>query len=159
MEEIEIGFTVNGEKKRLRVPPELTLVEILRDRLFLTGAKEGCGHGDCGACIVLVDGKAMNSCLMLAGQVEGKNITTIEGLAQNGELSELQKAFHEEGGAQCGYCSPGMILSAKALLDSGEKLDDESIREALSGVICRCGTYPRVIKAVQKVAKNRGEDS
>lgn len=154
MQDVHVTMKVNGETYSLTVPARESLLEILRDRLFLTGVKEGCGHGDCGACLVIMDGKLVNSCLVLAGDLDGVDITTVEGLAgENGELHPLQKAFLKEGAVQCGYCSSGMILSAKALIDSGVSLTEESIREGLSGVICRCGTYPRTIAAVMDAAQ------
>lgn len=153
MQDVTFTFTVNGVKHRLTVPARTSLLEVLREELMLTGTKEGCGHGDCGACIVLVNGKAVNSCLMLAGDLDGVDVVTVEGLAKDGEMHPLQKSFLKNGAVQCGYCTSGMLLSAKALIDSGEELDEEKVREGLSGVICRCGTYPRVISAVLETAE------
>jgi len=152
---IAIDMTVNGEVQHLEVEPSSTLVEVLRDTLHLTGTKEGCGLGDCGTCIVLVDGNPVNSCLMLAADAQGRHVTTIEGLAKNDRLDPLQESFIEKGAVQCGFCTPSMILSAKGLLDKKPDANTEEIKQALSGVLCRCGTYKKVIEAVQAVAGRR----
>ena len=149
---IPIVITVNGERQQVEVDPWMTLLEVLRDTLHLTGTKEGCGSGDCGTCIVLVDGSPVNSCLMLAVDAQGHQVTTIEGLAQGDELHPLQKSFIEKGAFQCGFCTPAMILSAKALLDKNPQPRTEEIKQALSGVLCRCGSYPKVIEAVLSVS-------
>ncbi len=154
---IAIDMTVNGEAQQLEVESSSTLLEVLRDTLHLTGTKEGCGLGDCGTCIVLVDGNPVNSCLMLAADARGRHVTTIEGLAKNDQLDPLQESFIERGAVQCGFCTPGMILSAKGLLDKKSHPNTEEIKQALSGVLCRCGTYKKVIEAVQAVA-GRGKD-
>ena len=146
---VAIDLNVNGEDFPIEVEPEKTLLEVLRDTLHFTGTKEGCGLGDCGTCIVLMDGQPVNSCLMLAVDARGRSITTIEGLDAGGELHPLQQSFLEKGAVQCGFCTPGMILSAKALLDENTKPSALEIKEALSGVLCRCGSYKKIIEAVQ----------
>jgi len=145
---VSIEFNVNGERYQVEVEPRFTLVELLRNRLHLLGTKEGCGTGDCGICIVLVDGRPVNSCLMLAVDADGRRVTTIEGLAEDGKLHPLQQSFIEKGAVQCGFCTPAMILSAKALLDKNPGAGVERIKEALSGVLCRCGSYTKIIEAV-----------
>jgi carbon-monoxide dehydrogenase small subunit len=144
-----IQIAVNGEDYDLSVEPHELLIDLLRDRLNLTGTKEGCGTGDCGGCTVLVDGKPLNSCLTLALEVDGKNILTIEGVARGGELHPLQEAFIEEGAVQCGFCTPGMILAAKALLDENPSPSEEEIKRGIAGNFCRCTGYKKIIKAVQ----------
>ena len=144
-----VKIAVNGEEYELLVKPNELLIDLLRDRLDLTGTKEGCGTGDCGGCTVLVDGKPLNSCLTLALEVDGKNILTIEGLAQGGELHPLQKAFIDEGAVQCGFCTPGMILSAKALLDENPHPSEEEIKRGIAGNFCRCTGYKKIVKAIQ----------
>ncbi len=144
-----IELTVNDELMQVEVEPQTTLLELIRDGLHLTGTKEGCGMGDCGTCIVLVDGKPVNSCLMLAADARGRSVTTIEGLAKGAELHPLQQSFIDQGAVQCGFCSPAMILSAKALLDEDPHPTEETIKRALSGVLCRCGSYKKIIAAVQ----------
>ena len=144
-----IDLTVNGEAYQLEVAPQTTLLELLRDQLHLPGTKEGCGLGDCGACIVLVGGKPVNSCLMLAVDAKGREVVTIEGLETNGQLHPLQRSFLEKGAVQCGFCTPAMILSAKSLLDKSPSPGEEEIKEALSGVLCRCGSYKKIIEAVR----------
>jgi carbon-monoxide dehydrogenase small subunit len=153
MNKIDVSFTVNGNKVDLKVPPDRALLDVLREDLRLTGTKEGCRTGDCGACTVIMDGKTVNSCLVFACQLEGKEITTIEGLSPDGELHPLQEAFIEEGAVQCGFCIPGMILSAKSLLDVVKDPDETQIKEALAGNLCRCTGYTKIIKAVQSAAK------
>jgi carbon-monoxide dehydrogenase small subunit len=140
---------VNGEDCDLEVQPQTTLLELLRDHLHLTGTKEGCGLGDCGTCIVLMEGQPVNSCLVLAVDANRRKITTVEGLEQNGQLHPLQEKFLEKGAVQCGFCSPAMILSAKSLLDRNPGPSEEEIKEALSGVLCRCGSYKKIIDAVR----------
>ena len=153
----EISLTVNGENHILSVEPHVSLLELLREDLGLTGTKEGCGHGDCGACIVIMDGKAVNACLVLAVDADGSAVTTIEGLAEDGALHPLQEAFLDKGAVQCGFCSSGMMLSAKALLERNPKADADEIRREIVGVLCRCGTYPRVIEAVLKAGRNMAD--
>ena len=153
-EPMDITLVVNGERRSLRIDPRTTLLDLLRENLGLTGTKKGCDMGQCGACTVLVDGKRIDSCLALAVQHEGREITTIEGLARGEDLHPMQAAFLEQDAFQCGYCTPGQILSAVALLAErkGQQLDDEAIREGMSGNICRCGAYPNIVAAVRGVA-------
>jgi aerobic carbon-monoxide dehydrogenase small subunit len=144
-----IRIVVNREDYELLVRPNELLIDLLRNRLGWTGTKEGCGTGDCGACTVLVDGTPMNSCLTLAVEVNGKSILTIEGMAPGGELHPIQKAFIDEGAVQCGFCSPGMILSAKALLAENPCPSEEEIKRGIAGNLCRCTGYKKIIKAIQ----------
>jgi carbon-monoxide dehydrogenase small subunit len=153
MKKILIELRVNGEFHQVEVDPWVTLLELLREKLHLTGTKEGCGMGDCGTCVVLVDGQPVNSCLMLAVDARGRQITTIEGLAANGTLHPLQRSFLEKGAVQCGFCTPAMILSAKSLVDKNPAPSEEEIKQALSGVLCRCGSYPKIIEAVRAVGE------
>jgi carbon-monoxide dehydrogenase small subunit len=146
-------FLVNGRHYEVAIEPHMLLIEVLRDELVLTGTKQSCGIGNCGACTVLIDGKPVLSCLTLALTVEGKHITTIEGLAQGTALHPIQKAFIEHGAIQCGFCTPGMILSAKALLDGNPDPDEEEVRQALSGNLCRCTGYVKIIDAVLAAAE------
>ena len=148
----ELNLTVNGENYKLPVPPYRTLLEVLREYLGLTGAKSACATGKCGACTVILDGKSVKSCLILALQADSKEVLTIEGLADNDELHPLQKAFIEHGAMQCGYCTPGMILSAKALLDENSCPTEDEIRDALVGNICRCTGYVKIVEAISAVA-------
>ena len=150
---IPVNITVNGKDYNLEVKPSATLLELIREDLQLTGAKEGCGVGECGACTILMDGKAVNACLVLAAEANGKNTTTIEGLAQDEKLHPLQQAFVELGGLQCGFCTPGMILSAKALLDVNNNPTDLEIRKGLEGNFCRCTGYTKIIDSVRMAAK------
>lgn len=145
----KISFTINDVATEVEVNPTMRLLDVIRDVLNLTGTKEGCSEGECGACTVLVDGKPVNSCLVLIGQVQGKSVTTIEGLSKGKELHPLQKAFIEEGAIQCGYCTPGMILSAKALLDENPNPTEEDIRRSISGNLCRCTGYQKIVRAIQ----------
>jgi carbon-monoxide dehydrogenase small subunit len=151
--DIPIVVTVNGHQHRLRTAPRQTLLKLLRDRLMLTGTKESCGEGECGACTVIVDGRAVNSCLMLAAEADGCNVLTIEGLAQSGELDPLQQAFIDAGAVQCGFCTPGMIMSAKSLLSRDSHPTSQQVKEALCGNLCRCTGYTRIIKAVLDAAE------
>jgi len=144
-----VEVTVNGELRRLEVEPWLSLLDLVRYRLQLTGSKVGCLTGDCGACTMLVNGKAVTSCLMLAVQADGKSILTIEGLARDGQLHPIQQAFIESGASQCGFCIPGMIMAAKYLLDRHPSPDLGEIREGLSGNLCRCTGYTKIYEAVQ----------
>ncbi|GGK39963.1 hypothetical protein GCM10011322_28920 [Salinarimonas ramus] len=143
---------VNGEVHTLAVDPRATLLDTLRDRLGLTGAKKGCAHGSCGACTILVDGRRAVSCLMLAAACDGREITTIEGLATNGALHPVQQAFVDQDAFQCGYCTPGQIMSVAGLLAEGRARDDAAVRDELSGNICRCGAYPNILAAVRQVS-------
>ncbi len=148
--EIAVRFKVNGLDLNIELPPWTTLLDALRDRLGLTGTKKGCDHGQCGACTVLVNGRRVNACLMLAVMCDGFSIATIEGLAQSGVLHPLQQAFIDHDAFQCGYCTPGQICSAAALIAEGKARSAEEIRELMSGNICRCGAYPNIIKAIEQ---------
>jgi carbon-monoxide dehydrogenase small subunit len=155
---VTVTLTVNGEQRTASVPPETTLLRMLRDNLNLTGAKLGCDVGDCGACTVVVDGKPINSCLMLAAQAEGRTVLTIEGLATADRFHPLQKAFESYGSLQCGFCGPGVLMSAKALLDENPNPSGPEIRDALGGNLCRCTGYTKMIEAIQVAATAmRGE--
>lgn len=156
---VSIDVMVNGERHQVEVEPWTTLLELLRDTLHLTGTKEGCGTGDCGTCIVLVEGRPVNSCLVLAVDVQGSQITTIEGLIVNEELHPLQRSFLEGGAVQCGFCTPAMVLSAKALLDKTPAPGEEEIKRALSGVLCRCGSYQKIVEAVRVAGGEAEEES
>lgn len=147
-----VQFTLNGEPVEVAVEPERTLVQVLREDLGLTGTKHGCGLGDCGACTVIMDGLPVNSCLVLAVQARGREILTIEGLTGNGKLHPLQIAFIDKGAIQCGFCSPGMILSAKALLDDNPRPTETEIRTAISGTLCRCTGYQKIVEAIEAAA-------
>lgn len=148
-----IEFTLNGEKYKKNADPGKRLVDFLREDMGLTGTKEGCGEGECGACTVVLDGRAVHSCLVLAGQINGKRLLTVEGLARGGELSPLQKAFIEHGAIQCGYCTPGMLMSSAALLAENPSPTGDEVRTALAGNICRCGDYSAIIDAVLDAAE------
>ena len=150
---VTVTIKVNGEKRTASVAPETTLLRLLRENLGLTGAKLGCDVGDCGACTVIVDGKLVNSCLMLAGQVDGLDVLTIEGLATMDRLHPIQKVFEDKGSLQCGFCGPGVILSAKALLDENPNPTVPEIRDALAGNLCRCTGYSKMIEAIQTIAR------
>lgn len=146
-----LDFILNGEACHTEIPEDATLLKVLRDILHLTGTKEGCGEGDCGACTVLVDGRSVNSCLFPAVQAEGCQIMTIEGVEANPELARIQKAFVDYGAVQCGFCSPGMIMSTVALLQKNPKPTEEEIRRGLSGNICRCTGYQAMVDAIQSL--------
>jgi carbon-monoxide dehydrogenase small subunit len=148
----KIQFTLNGKAISREVSNHRLLLDLLRDEIGATGTKEGCGTGDCGACTVLLNGKAVNSCLVLSGELDGVNIVTIEGLKIGPELHPIQKAFYQDGGAQCGYCTPGMLMMSKALLDENPNPTEEEIRFALSGNLCRCTGYAKIVQAVQDAA-------
>lgn len=148
-----LALNVNGVDYKLDVNPRLRLLDVLRDHLGLTGAKEGCGEGECGACTIIMDGVAVNSCLVLAHQGRGKKILTVESLAQDGELDRLQKAFIENGAVQCGYCTPGMLMSCKALLMRNPNPSEDEIRIAIEGNLCRCTGYTKIVRAVKDVVK------
>jgi carbon-monoxide dehydrogenase small subunit len=147
-----IRLRVNGEEHDVIVRSNQTLVEVLRENLELTGTKEGCGEGACGACTVLLNGKAVRSCLTLAIEAQGKEIMTIEGLVSDGELHPVQKAFIEHGAIQCGFCTPAMILTTKALLDENPGPTEEEARRAISGVVCRCTGYAKIVEAIMAAA-------
>jgi xanthine dehydrogenase YagT iron-sulfur-binding subunit len=147
---VEVAFTVNGTTERLRVDPRTTLLDALRELLQLTGTKKGCDRGQCGACTVHVDGRRVLSCLTLVAMVEGREVTTIEGLAEGDRLHPVQRAFIECDGFQCGFCTSGQIMSAVAVLREGHATTDAQIREAMSGNICRCGAYPSIVEAVKQ---------
>lgn len=148
-----LNMVVNGRPVQVSVRPDARLIDVLRDDLGLTGTKEGCSRGECGACTVLLDGEAVNSCLVLALKAEGREVLTIEGLARDGQLHPLQEAFLRHGAVQCGYCTPGMILAAKALLDRHPHPTREEIRRGLSGNLCRCTGYKKIVDAVEEVAR------
>ena len=148
---LAITLTINGAPRQLQVEPWTTLLDLLRDRLDLTGTKKGCDHGQCGACTVLVDGTRINACLKLAVSLDGSRITTIEGLGQPGALHPLQAAFIEHDAFQCGYCTPGQICSAQGLIDEGRASTREEVREQMSGNLCRCGAYTNIADAVLEV--------
>jgi len=148
-----ITLRVNGESYEVAAEPWRTLLEVIRDTIGLTGTKKGCDEGDCGACTVLMDGKAVNSCLILAIEAQDKDIMTIEGLAEGDTLHPIQKAFVEHGGLQCGFCTPGMILAAKALLDQNPSPTEEEIRRALAGNLCRCTGYRKIFEAIGSIAR------
>ena len=152
-----ITFNLNGFEVSAEVESHKMLLEILRDTFELTGTKEGCGHGECGACTVLVDGMNVDSCLYPAFEIEGKSVTTIEGLIGEGNtLHPIQEAFVECGGVQCGFCTPGMIMSAKALLDENSNPDEEDIRRAIAGNLCRCTGYVQIVDSIKRAAQGNG---
>ena len=151
---MKITFTLNDETLTMDVKEDIRLLDFLRDELGLTGTKGGCGAGECGACTVIIDGKAVNSCLVLLPEIDGSEITTIEGLSKNGELDPIQKAFIDEGAVQCGFCTPGMIMSTKALLDRKVNPSDEEIMEAIEGNLCRCTGYYKILQAIRTAAEN-----
>jgi carbon-monoxide dehydrogenase small subunit len=152
MAETQIEFSLNGKQQRVAAEPTQTLLYLLRDKLGLTGSKDGCSSGDCGACVVLLDGRPVNSCMVLAPQAESASILTVEGLAQDGELHPLQRAFGETWAFQCGFCTPGMLVSCFALLKSNDNPTREEILVAVAGNFCRCTGYQGVVKAVQQAA-------
>jgi carbon-monoxide dehydrogenase small subunit len=154
VKELQIKFNINGQITSLKCEPNRTLLEVLRDDFRLTGAKDACGgEGECGACSVFFDGKLINACMVLIGQADGHSITTIEGINEPGKLHPLQKAFVEAGAVQCGFCTPGAVMSAKALLDKNPNPSDDEIRESLSGNLCRCTGYSKMVDAVRLAAK------
>jgi len=154
---VPLTFTLNGQETTVLVAPDWSLLRLLRDELELTGTKEGCGAGECGACTVLLDDLAVNSCLLPALEVEGRSITTIEGLSSpDGRLHPLQQSFIEHGAVQCGFCTPGMIMSAAALLRENPTPDEHQIRTAIAGNLCRCTGYAQIVEAVDQAAKAAG---
>jgi carbon-monoxide dehydrogenase small subunit len=148
-----VKLTVNGVPREVQVAPLKRLLDLLREDLELTGTKEGCGEGECGACSVLIDGELVNSCLVAACQVEGAEVLTIEGVAANGQLTALQRIFVERGGSQCGICTPGMIVAAHRFLLSGQQATNENVREAIAGNLCRCTGYAKIVEAIQLAAQ------
>ena len=153
----EIELWVNGVLCQVSIEPHRTLLEVLREDLFLTGTKEGCGMGDCGACTVIVDGKPVLSCITLAVEVAGKAVTTIEGLAKEGILHPLQEAFMKHGAVQCGFCTPGMIMTSKTLLENQVHPSEMEIKKTLAGNLCRCTGYVKILKAIQSVVQDQEE--
>ncbi len=151
-----IALTLNGERREIEVEVWTSLLDLLRQRLGLTGSKKGCDHGQCGACTVLVDGQRVNSCLKLAATLDGAEVLTIEGLAKDGALHPIQQAFIDHDAFQCGYCTPGQILSAVALLAEGKARTRDEIREWMSGNLCRCGAYPNIVDAIEDVMARPG---
>ena len=147
-----IEFKVNGKSYQIDICPSMRLIDLLRDELGLTGTKEGCGEGECGSCTVIMDEKAVNSCLVLAPQVDGKEIITVEGLAEDGQLDSLQQKFLEHSAVECGFCTPGMLMSAKALLMKNPHPTDEEIRTAIAGNLCRCAGYAKIVAAIKAAA-------
>ncbi|MFC1580565.1 (2Fe-2S)-binding protein [Thermodesulfobacteriota bacterium] len=156
---MEISFVLNGEEARIRVPGDKRVIDILREDLPLTGTKESCGSGECGACTILVDGESRLACLMLAAQLKGRTIITIEGLGTEEALHPIQKAFVDHGAVQCGFCTPGMVMAAQDLLQRNPRPSRIQIREGLSGNLCRCTGYQKITDAVEAVAKNPGKRS
>ena len=152
MPKLDVRYTINGRSYEAQIEPNRTLLEVVRDELRLTGTKEGCGTGDCGACSMIVSGKLVTSCLMLAPQADGAEITTIEGLARNGELHPVQQAFIDTGAVQCGFCIPGMIMAGATLLERNPKPSDEEIRQAIAGNLCRCTGYTKIVEAIAAAA-------
>ena len=148
-----IQVMVNGVEEQVEVSSNVTLLQMLREKLALTGTKNGCSAGECGACTVMMNGEPVNSCMVLAVEADGAQVVTVEGLSQNGQLDPLQEAFIAEGGVQCGFCTPGMLISARALLNRKPNPSEEDIREALVGNLCRCTGYTRIVRAVQKAAR------
>jgi carbon-monoxide dehydrogenase small subunit len=148
-----ITLTINGSPEQVDVPSNLTLLQMLREKLALTGAKNGCSSGECGACTVLLNGEPVNSCMVLAVECDGACVLTVEGLAHDGVLDPIQQAIIDEGGVQCGFCTPGVLISAKALLDRNPEPSDDDIREALVGNLCRCTGYLRIIEAVKEAGR------
>ena len=153
MPKIPVSFTLNGEPQEALVQPWQTLLGALRDDLGYTGTKEGCGNGNCGSCTVLMDGRTVDSCLVLAAEVEGKEVVSVEGLAVGAKLDPLQQAFIDEGGLQCGFCTPGFLLSARWLLDRNPRPTEREIRLAIAGNLCRCTGYDKIVRAIQAAAE------
>ena len=150
---VEVCMKVNGQARAVTVPGGERLLDTIRERLRLTGTKEGCGVGECGACTVILNGRAVNSCLVLTAQCDGAEIVTVEGLAEDGEMHALQRAFIEHGAVQCGFCTPGMLMSAKALLDADPHPDRDGIRQAIAGNLCRCTGYEQIVQAIETVVR------
>ncbi len=151
--ELEISLEINGERVTIAIDSRVTLLDLLRERLQLTGTKKGCNFGECGACTVHLDGRRVNACLVLAAQADGRTVTTIEGLAQGDTLHPVQQAFIDYDGFQCGFCTPGQVMSAVACIEEGHTGSDAEIREWMSGNLCRCSAYPQIVDAVRAAAK------
>jgi len=157
---MNLQFVCNGEAVRIDVEPSARVLDVLRDVLGLTGTKEGCGRGECGACTILLDGKPVNSCMLLAGKLDGRNVLTIEGVAEaDGSLHPIQEAFLDKGAVQCGFCTPGMVLSTKALLDENATPNVDEIEEALSGNLCRCTGYGKIVDGVLEASERLAQGS
>jgi len=151
----QISLTINGETEQVVVPSNITLMQLLRDKLALTGTKNGCNAGECGACTVLLNGEPVNSCMVLAVECDGMQVITVEGLVKDGVLDPVQQTIMEHGGVQCGFCTPGILISARALIDRNANPSDDDIREALVGNLCRCTGYLRIVDAVQDAASRQ----
>ena len=156
MEQIKISFNLNGQDVSVLADPNKRLVDFLREDMGMLSVKEGCGEGECGACTIIYNGDAITSCLMLAGQVNGAKVVTLEGVSENGELNYIQQAFVDAGAVQCGFCTPGMVLAAKGLLDKNPNPTHEEIRRAISGNLCRCTGYSKIVKAVEMARDAKG---
>jgi aerobic carbon-monoxide dehydrogenase small subunit len=154
---MRMTFVVNGLSRTLDAPPLARLLDVLRGPLGLTGTKEGCGEGECGSCTVLLDGVPVNACLVATGQCDGRTVLTVEGLAAKGALSDLQEAFVKEGGAQCGICTPGILMAAHALLATNPQPGEGEIRESIAGNVCRCTGYQRIVESIRHAAKEQAE--
>ena len=152
MSNVQVSLEINGQTHALTVPSHRSLLDVLRENLDLTGSKRGCDRGECGSCTVLLDGKPVYSCITLVGQVRGRSVVTVEGLASDEQLDPVQQAFLDEDGGQCGFCTPGFLMSARALLDANPQPTDGEIREALSGNLCRCNAYGRILQSVRTAA-------
>ena len=159
LDKVGLAFSVNGEPVELEVAPRATLLDVLRDDLELTGTKYGCGEGECGACSVILDGKVVNSCLVLALECQGSEILTVEGLAANGRLHSIQKAFVDHGAVQCGFCTPGMIMASYALLEENPSPTEDEVKRALEGNLCRCTGYRKIVDAVLSLARGGASDA
>jgi carbon-monoxide dehydrogenase small subunit len=153
MKKIQITTTINNKPRKLEINPSQTLLDLLRDEFGLTGTKRGCEVGECGACTVLMNGEAVNSCLVLAPQIDGKEVLTVEGLAEDGKLHPLQESFMDHDAVHCGFCTPGMLMSAKQLIEENSKPTEEEIRAAISGNLCRCTGYVQIVDAIKEVQK------
>jgi carbon-monoxide dehydrogenase small subunit len=158
LEMFSINFTINGENQQLDIPAEMTALELIRDRLELKGTKEGCGIGECGACTIMVDGRAVNACLMFAAQLDGREISTVESLRQAGQLHPIQEAFAKQHAVQCGFCTPGLLMSTHALLTEKSNPDRSEIVKAISGNLCRCTGYHSIIAAIENAAKRQPKE-
>ena len=155
MAKIPVSFTVNGEAQEILVQPWQTLLDALRDELWLTGTKEGCGNGNCGACTVILNGRAIDSCCMLAAEAQGQEVVTVEGLARNGVLDPLQEAFIAHDALQCGFCTPGFLMSARVFLNQNPHPTEQEVRLAIAGNLCRCTGYDKIVRAIQAVAEGK----